>query len=144
MILTNFTLIDDISIRYNKMYLDLHNNFDFQGFSYNLNTRSFELIWSASKEDWASVTIDGFKLVFSGVTFLKFRERDSEVPFTEDSCLSNIGFMPCDDEGRKDFDSFLVPECITNEDDLTISFHSDFAIKINCQSVELVELKESL
>lgn len=41
---------------------------------------------------------------------------------------------------RNDFDSFLVPEYITENDGMNICFQGGQALKINCKSVEFIEI----
>lgn len=141
--LTNFHIDNDgITLNYNDKYLDLHNNFDFRSFHYDIPSRQLELIWTRSHEDWADEHIPAFKLVFRDVNYLKIRERDSTLPDTDDSCLSLIGFLPKD--ARTDFDSFVNSNNATNSDDLNILFQSDQGFKINCTHAELVELNEEI
>jgi hypothetical protein len=141
--LTNFHIDNDsIALNYNNKYIDLHNNFNFQSFNYNTTTRQLELLWTPSLEEWANKSISAFKLIFREVTFLKVRERDNLLPFTEDSCLSLIGFLPND--LREDFDSFVDIKDVADSDDLNIVFQSEQAFKINCNYVELIELNEDI
>lgn len=141
--LTNFHIDNDsIALNYNDKYLDLHNNFDFRSFHYDIASRQLELIWTRSLENWANENILAFKLVFRDVIFLKIRERDNTLPATEDSCLSLIGFLPND--LREDFDSFVEIKNIANSDDLNIVFQSNQAFKINCSYVDFVELNEEI
>lgn len=140
---TNFNIANDnIALNYNGMYLDLHNNFDFRSYTYDVTSRQLEFVWTRSHEKWAKENICGFKLVFDGINFLKVRERDSSIPFTEDNCLSQIGFLQ--QNMRDDFDSFINQEDVTETDDLNIVFQSEQAFKINCISVKFEELFEEV
>jgi hypothetical protein len=141
--LTNFHIDNDsIALNYNDKYLDLHNNFDFRSFNYDVTSRQLELIWTRSHEDWSNEIICAFKLVFRDIKFLKIRERDSSLPATEDSCLSLIGFLSND--LRDDFDSFAEVKNATDSDDLNIAFQSNQAFKISCNYVDFVELNEEI
>jgi len=141
--LTNFHIdYDSIALNYNDKYLDLHNNFDFRSFNYDVTSRQLELIWTRSHEDWSNEIICAFKLVFRDIKFLKIRERDSSLPATEDSCLSLIGFLSND--LRDDFDSFAEVKNATDSDDLNIAFQSNQAFKISCNYVDFVELNEEI
>ena len=141
--LTNFHIDNDsIALNYNDKYLDLHNNFEFRSFNYDVTSRQLELIWTRSQEDWSNEIICAFKLVFRDINFLKIRERDSSLPATEDSCLSLIGFLSND--LRDDFDSFAEVKNATDSDDLNIAFQSNQAFKISCNYVDFVELNEEI
>ncbi len=141
--LTNFHIDNDsIALNYNDKYLDLHNNFDFRSFNYDVTSRQLELIWTRSHEDWSNESICAFKLVFRDIQFLKIRERDISLPATEDSFLSLIGFLP--QNLRDDFDSFIELKNVTDADDLNISFQSEQAFKINSNYAVFVELNEEV
>jgi len=141
--LTNFHIDNDsIALNYNDKYLDLHNNFEFRSFNYDVTSRQLELIWTRSQEDWSNEIICAFKLVLRDINFLKIRERDSSLPATEDSCLSLIGFLSND--LRDDFDSFAEVKNATDSDDLNIAFQSNQAFKISCNYADFVELNEEI
>lgn len=78
-----------------------------------------------------------FILVFEEVSFFAVRERDKNLPFTEDTCTEFIGFLPQD--MRNDFDSFLDKN-ISDDNDMIICFQSGQALKINCKLIEFIEI----
>ena len=106
--LKNFELGGDgISLEWQAEYLDLHNNFDFQSFNYDLRLNKLTLTWLRSTEKWAKdVELLGLILVFNQVSFFRVKERDSANPFNEDNCLSNVSFHPT--SARDEFDNRLV------------------------------------
>lgn len=141
--LTNFNIdTDQIALIYNGQYLDVHNNYEFRGFNFDIHSKQLHLTWTRSHEKWASEKMCGFRLVFKNVSFLKVRERDAELSFKEDTCMSFIGFLSQD--MRDDFDSFTEPKSVTNDDDLNVNFQSDQAFKINCELVDFVEINEEI
>jgi hypothetical protein len=141
--LTNFNIDNDnTGLNYNGVYLDLHNNFDFRAFNYDVSSRQLELTWTRSHEDWANEKIPSFKLVFRGVQFLKIQERDNSLPSSEDTCLSIIGFLPSD--LRDNFNGYVEQKNAKETDDLNILFQSDQAFKISCTYADFVELNEEI
>ena len=141
--LTNFHINNDnIALNYNGHYLDIHNNYDFRGFNLDTLSNQLELKWTRSNEEWANEKLCGFKLVFQNVTFLKIKERDSGLPFTEDTCMNFICFSP--QNMRNDFGGYVEPQNVTEEDDLNINFESEQGFKINSSLVELIELTEEI
>ena len=141
--LTNFNIdIDSIALDFNGKYLDLHNNFDFREFNYDITAQQVELKWTRSHENWANETICGFKLVFRSVSFFKLRERDITVSPKEDTCLSHIGFLSQDQ--RDNYDSVTVLKFVTENDDLNVGFESGIALKINCNYVDLNVINEEV
>lgn len=135
--LLNFELYGDgISLEWQGSNFDLHNNFNFEGFNYNLPLRQLKLVWRRSTGAWAkNAALLGLTLVFQNVSFLKVKERDGEYPFTEDDCLCNISHHPT--EMRDEFDSVMLGKSSPG-DDLTLSFQSEWGIKINSETVEFI------
>jgi hypothetical protein len=132
--LINYKISKDfIAIELGDTYLDLHNNFDFINLEYRFLEASIILKWVKSRGDWVpkdsplSVT-----LAFSGVYLFKSKERDAEIPFSEDVCLESIGFIGND--LIEDINGFFSPEPAENQNHLNISFASGFAIKVGADS----------
>ena len=75
------------------------------------------------------------KLLFNRVNFLKIKERDNEMPLSEDKCLEVIGFLPQD--CRDDMESFSEKRDLEN-DDMIIMFRGGQTFKINAEMVELM------
>jgi len=141
--LTNFKIdADQIALTYNGQYLDVHNNYEFRGFNFDILSKQLHLTWTRSHEKWANEKLCGFILVFKNVSFLKVRERDVELSFNEDTCMSFIGFLPQD--MREHFDSYTEPKNVTNDYDINVNFQSDQAFKINCELVDFIEINEEI
>jgi hypothetical protein len=73
--------------------LDLHNCFDFAGFSYAVESRTLSLRWVpneyAKPGEQRRLLVD-----IHAVSHLSCSPRDSAMPFTEDTCLSSIWQEP--------------------------------------------------
>ena len=120
---------DNIALESDMGYLDLHNCYDFRKIEYLVEGRSILLHWQKvdanrvpdNKPQAISVRIDGIRL-------FKVRERDTEIPFTEDQSLSSIGFIWDDmvDE-MSGYTSNTTKEDCTH---LNLEFESGLAIKI--------------
>jgi hypothetical protein len=48
----NFDIIDNYALTYEGRHIDLHNNFDFIGFDYNVAEREVRLNWKKSSGEW--------------------------------------------------------------------------------------------
>ena len=141
--LINFDIENDnIAIRYNGQYLDLHNCYEFRAFQFDNISRTFSLTWTRSLEEWSNEERCGFRLLFKQVTYLKVRERDGDLPYTEDACLNFIGFAGQD--MRSDFDSFKPNEFMFDIDDININFEGGQAIKINSEVVEFEDINKEI
>jgi len=141
--LKNFDIDNDnIAILYKEHYLDIHNNFDFREFEYSELKKKAVFKWTRSHEEWSNEKICGFELRFENVTYFKERKRDNELPFTEDTSLSFIGFLPQD--MRENFDGFVPMKDVKETYDLNINFMSEQAFKINSETAECIELNEEI
>src|SRR6059058_6233231 len=89
--------------RFSEIYLhtdsatfDLHNCFEFVGFSYDVPQRIVTLRWIpneyVSSEQRRALTVEMRRVVHVSST-----PRDPEMPFSEDTCLSAVGgVLPSD------------------------------------------------
>jgi hypothetical protein len=136
--LTNFGLDrDGISLNWQGHNLDLHNCFTFESLRYNPLHQKVTLQWIRSPEPWAKITtLAGLALLFKNVSFFRVKERNADYPPSEDDCLVSLSFHPVD--MRDDFDSIYM--AVVSPDDLTLFFQSEWGIKINAESVELIPL----
>ncbi|GAA4296174.1 hypothetical protein [Nibribacter koreensis] len=134
--LSNFEIEDSIALRYANQYLDLHNDYDFTDFKYSVSSQIFEMSWTPI-QSISTVTnpVTGLKLRFEEVDFLKIQERDNEMPYSEDTCIDIIGFLP--QEMREVMDSFGAKPDYEN-DDMVFHFRGGQTIKIYAESVELI------
>ena len=89
----NFILYQNYAIHFDNKHLDLHNNFDFEEFFYNIEKRQLTLHWKGVKADWVPAD-NPSKLIITiyEVGFLKIVPRDNEMPFSEDTCLNDLTY----------------------------------------------------
>jgi len=128
---------DSISLNWQEHNLDLHNCFDFEALHYNPLHRQAELSWVRSPEQWAeNMALPRLKLVFNNTHFFRVRERAAAFSLEEDKSIQSVSFHPT--KTREDFDSIYPQSSSTG--DLTFFFQSEWGIKINAESVELVPL----
>ena len=135
--LINFTFDSSIEIGCdgNHRYLDLHNCYDWQGFSYLSEERRIKMSWIRSSGPWVQEDLPpSLVLEFRDVSKLATRPRDVEYPYTEDSCLESVTFTP--PEYASEFGNEF-PDYRDEAEHLTFCFRSDFAIKIWAAEAEL-------
>jgi hypothetical protein len=78
--------------------LDIHNCYDFQELRYSVAERTLSLLWSRSERDGVPATLPvSATIEFRGVTEFRFRPRDPKMPFTEDDCVRNFGYLTDED-----------------------------------------------
>lgn len=135
--LLNFSIGDDfISIVKDGSYVDLHNEFDFTGYWYDVSNKEFELVFKKGIGEWIqNKNIDVLIFKFKEVSFLKIKEGDSREYPDDESCLDGIGFNTKD--MRSDMDSFLASNEFKDDYDLIFTFVSGQAIKIHSKEVFL-------
>ena len=104
---------------------DLHNCFDFVGFTYDVSARQFSLRWCPN--EYAPAGERRCILVeFRDVIHLSIEPRDPAIPFTEDDCLSFIGYAsPGSEVGEA-----MMPEQPTPEMHLVFCFISQMRLRI--------------
>lgn len=93
----NFRIDDSIYIVTEGHSFDLHNNYDFCGFAFDVVQRSLVLSWEKTKGDWGQAADPPtVALRIHGVRSLEVTPRDPKTPFSEDDCLQDISFV-CDE-----------------------------------------------
>jgi len=81
----------DIYLETDGARFDLHNRFDFAGFTYDLSTRVLMLRWLPNEYGPANER-RRICVEFQGVSHLSIEPRDSALPFSEDDCLSFVAY----------------------------------------------------
>lgn len=131
--LQNFRIGEDhISLEFEDMHYDLHNDFNFRKLNYNIAEQRVELYWTKRKTDWVPANLpDNIVLIFNSVDLFKAKERDQNIPFTEDDCLSSIGFLWNDLINEMGGVNSNEPQKDCTH--LSLAFMSGFAIKIGAE-----------
>ena len=135
----NFSIDDQyIGLTWNTSeYADLHNNFDFQELRYNPTEAKLELEWRKSSGMWTQqVKWQELKLVFEGVDYFAIRQRDADMPTSENTAVAHLCRIHPD--SREDFDNIYFHADVQSAYDLLILFESEWAIKVNAATVSLL------
>jgi hypothetical protein len=127
----NFRVESSIYLQQDGRDFDLHNDYDFVGFSYSVAERVVELSWLRSPGDWVRRELPA-RLVLScrAITHLSATERDSEMPFTEDDCLSELGFALADGSFEHTFVASSAAEAFDTSWHWVFSFMSGFTLRV--------------
>lgn len=89
----NFTWSDSIYLCAEGTELDLHNSYDFLGFSYDIEVRTVSLRWRRGLGEWVGTQLPaGICLEIHDVHYFRIELRDPKYPFTEDECLASFGY----------------------------------------------------
>jgi len=73
--------------------LDLHNDFDFLGVDYSVETRTATLRWRRAKHHGVPTTRPAsLTVTFGEVSEFRINARNSALPFSEDACVNAFGY----------------------------------------------------
>ena len=135
--LSNFKIANDnIALEQGEEYFDLHNCFDFVGLKYDVSKRLVSLYWVKGNGDWMPKNSPlEIEMSISGVYVFKAQERDKDIPFTEDDCLSSIGFLW--NELIEEMGGYHSNEPKEGCTHLSLEFMSGFALKIGAESASI-------
>ena len=132
----NFDIKDNHAIEIAGRHIDLHNNFDFVGFDYNVADREIKIHWRKSDGDWVDKNeFSSLVLTHKGVTFLKVIEQDEKSTYEDDSCLGEITFFPS--TAREINDSIVSQTKPNDGDDILYFFENGQLIRIHCKEIAL-------
>ena len=139
----NFDITDNHALSFEGQYIDLHNNFDFVGFDYNVADREIKLNWKKSSGDWVGKNeLSSLVLAHKSVTFLKVIEQDEKSNYDDDSCLGEITFFP---STAREINDSIVSQLKPNDgDDILYIFENGQRIRIHCEQIELSVNKDQI
>ena len=127
MLLRDFCLCD-IYLTVGGANLDMHNDFDFVGFSYLVGSQTAKLTWRRGTGDWVSSSLSSLiEIEVLGVSYLATEPRNPEYPISEDDCLDCVSVVAAEDPTDACFTtSAPIPECWHH----VFQFTSGFAIRL--------------
>jgi hypothetical protein len=142
----NFDIIDNYALSYEGRLIDLHNNFEFAGFSYKVADKEVHLSWIKSSGTWVDNNeLLSLILVHKAVTFLNVIGLYEKSTYNDDCCLGEITFFPSAERELND-DIVIIPQSKpNNDDDIIYFFENGQKIRINCEQIELlIELPKNM
>jgi len=139
----NFEITDNHALTFEGRHIDLHNNFEFVGFEYNVADREIKLNWKKSNGDWVDKNeFSTLLLTHKEVTFLKVINQEEKSTYVEDSCLGDITFFPS--TVRELNDRTILRSTPNEDDDILYLFENGQLIRIHCEEAELKVSKEQI
>lgn len=137
----NFQLTKNYALNYQGRHIDLHNNFDFIKIEFSVETMMLILRWRMATGNWVQQDeLPCLTLIHKNVSYLNILPRNSSMPLSEDSCLSDITFWPS--SSRAINDSITDQNLPNEEDDILYIFQSGQIIRVNCKEIELVPTED--
>jgi len=133
---SNFSIIDNYALEIAGRHIDLHNNFDFVGFEYNVADREIKLHWIKSEGAWVDENeCSSLVLTHTGVTFFRVIEQDKGSAYEDDWCLGEITFFP---STAREINDRIISQLRPNEgDDIIYHFENGQVVRIHCGQIEL-------
>ncbi len=132
----DFEIIDNSALNHKGRHIDLHNNFDFAGFDYNVQNREFNLHWIKNNGEWVHKNeLNELAIIHKEVTYLKITDQDDKSNFEDDVCLGEISFFP---STAREINDSIIPQLQPNGgDDILYFFENGQRIRIHCKKIEL-------
>ncbi len=107
----NFRVESSIYFAVDDLCFDLHNDYDFVGFSFDVAARRLALSWKLGSGEWVKAgQARALRLEIDGVTRIEVKPRDPELPFSEDNCLAALGYIRDEACGQEGFWDDAAPE----------------------------------
>ena len=133
----NFDIENNHALLYNDIHLDLHNNFDFIGFSYDVLQRQLIFRWVKAIGDWTiNQKYDKLVLIHKKITFMKLVSKDEDSNESDETTLGEVTFSP---SSLRDINDSMAPQTKPNyDDDIIYFFETGETMRINCDEIELI------
>ena len=140
--LKNFEIVGEVELQTDDLYWDIHNFANFEGLELLPAYDAVVMKWTVLKRDnpWGCIEnkFSGMNLYFDDLQFLKVGPRDSDMPFTEDGCVSHILKV---DPNIHDAEPYMRTNKEWGTNDtfrLVFQFQSGRVIEIESKTVELI------
>jgi hypothetical protein len=124
--------LGEIYLHTDSESFDLHNCFDFVGFTYDVAARTACLRWIANEYPTTGQP-RSLLVEMRGVSHLSATPRDPEMPFSEDSCLSAVGGVEASEPTAARIYSDVPAGW-----HFVFTFMSGFVLRIGADSVSLL------
>jgi hypothetical protein len=132
----NFDILDNIALSYEVLYIDLHNNFDFEKLEYNVGHRELTLTWKKTDGEWVGKNeLSKIILTHTGVDYFAISGQGENFVLQDNKTLSEISFFPS--TSREINDSISSQQKPNPDDDIMYFYENGQAIRIHCDKIEL-------
>jgi hypothetical protein len=107
----DFKIKDSIYLISGDHEIDLHNGYNFRAVKYSIDERKAILLWERGDGGLAGDALPAFvEIEFQEIVHFEFKPRDPEMPFSEDDCISSIGYWADEDWCDGIFSAELDPD----------------------------------
>lgn len=131
---TNFEIKENYALNFEGRHIDLHNNFNFTGFRYDVVKCELVLSWLKSTGDWVGKDeLNALTLTHLSVSFLNILNTDTKN--ADAHCLADLGYNPSSERG--DGSAFTTQSVPEEGDDIIYNFQNGETIQIGCAEITL-------
>jgi hypothetical protein len=128
---TNFLITDNYAFTFNSKLIDIHNNYDFEGYQYEVKENQLKLFFIRRNDDWVDRK-EPFKLILNHKNIKEYIIENESEEF--DRSVVEVTFFP---SYEKFDDSLMVRIEPEENDDIIYIFESDQILRIVCKEVIL-------
>jgi hypothetical protein len=121
----NFTIGQGVEIQCGSLVVDLHNCYDFAGFSFEAGTRSFDMNFQRNVHGEKLHSPEQVALCISGVTYL---ELSPNFVAEKNLGVEELGYKP---SGDRDLDWLVREEKSAPDHQLILRFTNDEFIRVD-------------
>jgi len=123
--------LSNIELAVAGVVYDLHNNFDFIGFSYDVANRSLLLRWKRGAGTWVPADSPAsIEISMLEVSHVSASPRSPDLPYTEDDCLDCVSFV---EPNQATEECFVTESPIPPETHYVFQFMSGFALRVQAE-----------
>ncbi|TCZ67479.1 hypothetical protein [Flaviaesturariibacter aridisoli] len=134
----NFQIHDLRTLRFGRRLIDLHRNFHFRGFNYDLQQARVKLYWVKGGGNWiAAEELGAFTLLHENVTYFQVLLLAAATMDADIRTLSEVTFFPSAE--RDAHGQFIHQAAPGPYDDIIYSFVGGPVIRIGCAQVLLLK-----
>jgi hypothetical protein len=132
--LTNFSIEDNYAIKSGDAWIDLHNDYDFTGVEYDLESNCLAMKWKRATKHSTIASASQLVVWFRQLQFLRLELIEDAQDILSAKTLEFVGFLHQDDVD-------VMSGCLSQEEadesfHLIFRFENTFAIKCFCREVE--------
>jgi hypothetical protein len=110
---------------------DLHNNFNFTGFAYEIGARTLRLNWKRGAGAWVPSTdpLD-IQIDLLGISHFSASPRVEDRPYTDDECLDCVSFVESSQHIDESFTTAATP---ADDWHYVFQFESGLVIRVKAE-----------
>jgi hypothetical protein len=132
----NFKIENFRDILFEGKYFDLHNNFKFESFHYDLESAQVTLEWVKDIGNWIPDSeFETVTITHTGVLYFKVLPTSENASLYDRQTLSEVTFFPSSE--RDEMEQFLNQMEPDEDDDIIYTFIGEQILRIGCENVIL-------